>query len=233
MCGIQCRFSLSTFTRGSPRKPSWRPSVNCATSARTCEGRRCVPWRPAQPGIRPRRADMRIEPAGGSGDQIHGHGRLVVRVRVAQRLDARGHGFGERGIQRALVGAAGGASVVRVGRGGRGTAPEVLRIGERLTDQLGAHRLAVALDQAAVRLVGERDLRDAGDHQRIGDPVITVIRTIMTRAGRNSDSMSLQAREWIRGARAGSHIESGQASPTSRTINDLMPMNGTITPPTP
>src|SRR5579885_3216918 len=29
-------FSNSTFTRGSPRKPSWRPSVRAAMRRRTC-----------------------------------------------------------------------------------------------------------------------------------------------------------------------------------------------------
>ena len=60
-----------------------------------------------------------------------------------------------------------GAGVVGEGRGGRGPAPEVLRVAERLADQRRADRLAVPHDQAAVGLVREDDLGDAG-HRRSG-----------------------------------------------------------------
>src|SRR5262245_44653455 len=40
LCPSSARLSLSTFTRGSPRKPSWRPSVAAATSALTFRGSR-------------------------------------------------------------------------------------------------------------------------------------------------------------------------------------------------
>ncbi len=64
--------------------------------------------------------------------------------------------------------------------GGRGS---IARIREVLADQLRADHLAVALDQAAVRLMREKKLRKPGHSEGIGKPVISVRTTIMTMAG--------------------------------------------------
>ena len=45
-----------------------------------------------------------------------------------------------------------------------------LSLVELLADQRGADDRAVALDQAALRLIGKNDFGDAGHRQRIGEP---------------------------------------------------------------
>ena len=76
----------------------------------------------------------------------------------------------QRRIQRAQIGAAGGDPVVGLRRGGRRPAPEILRIGEALTDQSRADELAVHLRSGCPRpATGNATLRDAGDDERIGD----------------------------------------------------------------
>ena len=46
---------------------------------------------------------------------------------------------------------------------------EILGAGEVLADQLGADDLAVLVDQAAIRLMGEDGLCDTGHSERIGN----------------------------------------------------------------
>ena len=94
-------------------------------------------------------ADVRVQPAGGSGDQINRHRRGVARIGRTQRLDTALDGFCQRWVERPLVGAGGRASVVGHGSSGRGPAPEVFRFAEVLPDQRGAHRFAIAQDEAA------------------------------------------------------------------------------------
>ena len=60
-----------------------------------------------------------------------------------------------------------GASYPSPAADGRGL--EVLGVGEGLADQARADDGAVALDERAVGLVGEGDLRDPGDDERVGD----------------------------------------------------------------
>ena len=92
---------------------------------------------------------------------------------------------------------------------------EVPRRREALTDQARADDDAVALDERAVRLVREAELRDAGDRERVDDPE--------------------DDREGNEGEQRGEELAPHQTSPdapTTRSIS-LIPMNGAITPPAP
>jgi hypothetical protein len=51
--------------------------------------------------------------------------------------------------------------------GGGGTAPKVLGVVKRLANQHRANDLILVVDQAAVRLIVERDLSNRRDGQRI------------------------------------------------------------------
>ena len=96
---------------------------------------------------------------------------------------------------------------------------EILVVGEVLADQLGADHLPVLLDQAAVGLMRKDELRDPGHAERIdeaGDD------------GHDDDHHD-------GGADLAQHRSDPQARPmavTARSIS-LMPMNGTMIPPTP
>src|ERR1043166_6266781 len=61
-------------------------------------------------------------------------------------------------------------SFLAVLSGARSPPLKILVGGEALADQPRADHRAVALDQAAIGLVGKDDLGDAGDRQRIGEP---------------------------------------------------------------
>src|ERR1700722_19701086 len=96
---------------------------------------------------------------------------------------------------------------------------EVLVAGEVLADQRGADDLAVLLDQAAVCLVREHGLGNAGHQQRIDQ----------TGDHRHRDD------HHDRGANVFHLLWPLQARPievTSMSIS-LMPTNGTMMPPTP
>ena len=77
------------------------------------------------------------------------------------RHAARDQRVGELEVGRALVGAGGGGRVV-AGAGRGGTRVEVLGPGERLADQLAADDSPVHLDQRAVGLTREEELREPG-----------------------------------------------------------------------
>ncbi len=216
------RFSARTLTRGSPRKPSSGLSAWASISARTRST-----GRPRRRAMRARlvarrgEADLGIEAARRRRHQVDRHRRGVAGVGGAQRLDAPLDRIEQRRIRRPLVRAARAAAVVGHRRGRRGTAPEMLRIAEVLADQPRADGLAVALDQAAARLVRERRLRHAGDDERIGD----------------SGDQRQQHEQHEGGTKGGVHTISLQrqarwAAASTRSIS-LMPTKGTIRPPTP
>ena len=209
------RLSSSTFTRGSPRKPSQRSSVWAATSvAHLRLGQVAGGGDAGDLELGRGRADVRVEPAARRGDQVDGH-----RALAAQLLDAGLDPVDQGGAGRAEVGAAGGRGVVAVGAGGRGARVEVGRAGEVLADQRRADDGAVADQQAAAGLVGEEQAGEAGDGQRIGE------------AGEHG-----QAEEHDQGgAELGQHGWFPQARPTAVTARSisLMPTNGTTIPPRP
>ena len=164
-------------------------------------------------------ADVRVQPAGRGGDQVHRHRRGVARVGGAQRRDARLHRVGQRRVRRPQVGAGGVGGVVGHRRGRRRAAPEVLRVAEGLADQLGADHLAALGDQAAVGAGREGHLRDAGHGQRVDQ------------TGEDRQRQE----EHQGGSQLRVHLRSPQARPTAaRAMSmSLMPMKGTITPPRP
>ena len=131
LCASSARFSSSTFTRGSPRKPSWRPSVCRSTSAAHLLRRQACARAATRASLvlGGGQADVRVEAAGRGGDQVDRHRRGVVRVGGAQRRDPR--------LRRRRVSAGLGGpwleplearGVVRHRAGGRRPAPEVLRV---------------------------------------------------------------------------------------------------------
>ncbi len=141
------------------------------------------------------------------------------------------HAIDQRLVGRAEIRAAGiGGVVGRVARSwsdpsGRarsvadGRPWKYLSLGEDLADQRGADDLAVLLDQAALRLVGEDHAGDAGHRQRIGQ------------AGdqRQRDDEDDRRADFLQ------HGLSPQArckAVTTRSMA-LMPMNGMMMPPRP
>src|SRR6516165_3825252 len=96
---------------------------------------------------------------------------------------------------------------------------KVARVREVLTDKLGADDLAVFLDQAPIRLTGEEKLREPGHAQGIGQAC----------DDRHQDDHDDS------GSDLSQHYCSPQARPAADTAISisLMPMNGTMIPPTP
>ena len=58
------------------------------------------------------RADVRVQPTAGSGDQIDGKGKRIVGVGSLERVDASLHGFNQRVIGRAQIGPGRGGGLV-------------------------------------------------------------------------------------------------------------------------
>ncbi len=158
--GCRARGSAaSTLTRGSPRKPELAASVCCATSSRTragVAGRAPCATRATWYSARGR-ADVRIEAAAPRRSRGRPGRRVVVRDRRPCSASMRASTASvSAGLRRPQVRAARRGRVVRIRRGGRGAAPEVLRVVEGLADERRAHRLAVLHDQAAVGLAREQ-----------------------------------------------------------------------------
>ena len=144
---IECQIQLQHVdARLADARPATYPRVCAAINAshaRAAAGRARAPRAP--PGTRAAATLMcGIEPAGGGRDQVDRHGRAVAGIGRAQRRDARLDRIGQRRIERPEVGAAGGRAVVRLRRGRRRAAPEVLRVAEVLADERRADGRAVA-----------------------------------------------------------------------------------------
>ncbi len=161
------RLSLSTLTRGSPKKPIRGFRIWARTRLRTF------------PTSRPRalgdvrrlkqsvfRRNVRVEPRGRSRQGVGGHkpgpafralGLDAGLHPVDQRLAGRPE-IGAAGIVGVIGGVDGLAGVFRVRRAGRrGARMEIFRRGEILADQRRADDLAVAQDQRAAGLPWEQD----------------------------------------------------------------------------
>ena len=73
----RARLSCSTLTRGSPMKPSARPSVCSATSCTDLFGADAAGRRdPVHLQVRVRRGDVRVQAAAAGGDGVGGHRRV-------------------------------------------------------------------------------------------------------------------------------------------------------------
>ena len=161
------RLSSSTLTPGSPRKPSERPSVLSSISCSTARAAGCADGGDAarlELGVG--RRDVRVDARARRRHRVDGDvadrrapgctGRSSLRIAAAAAWTflARSGFVGPRFANVVRAGVVG-------GRGRRGARVEVARARELLRGELGADDLAVARDQAAVRLVLERDLREA------------------------------------------------------------------------
>src|SRR6187431_2747022 len=98
---------------------------------------------------------MGIEAAAGGGDEVDWWSVFLSRIGRLEGGDAIFHRGFQGGVRGAEVGAARRAGVVRLGRGGGGSAPEVFGVVELLADQPAADRLAIFDNQAAGRLTGK------------------------------------------------------------------------------
>ena len=168
------RLSSSTLTPGSPKKPQERPSVFLLDQLLHGRERQVAHRRdPARleralagemSGSMPE-PDVVTASTGMSWIVRPGlYGRSSSRIACAAAFDV----LGEVGVRRPEVGEGRAAGVVG-GRGRRRALVEVARARERLRGELRADDLAVALDQAAVRLVRERHLGEAGHHERVAE----------------------------------------------------------------
>ncbi len=154
---------------------------------------------------------MRVEAGGGGGECVDwGVGVVRLPVRGPPLLD----GVEEVLVRRPEVRGGARHRVVAVARR-RGPRLEVARALELLPDQARADDAAVTLDQRPVRPRGERDLRDAGDHERIDDP------------GQHGEREEQDER--------GDELPAHQTipSPETTTSISLIPTKGTTRPPRP
>ena len=99
---------------------------------------------------RVRRADLRVEAAGRSGDRVGGNRAGVIRIVFAELRGVFLQTIGQRRVGGPEVRAAGVRRIIRILRGPR---MKILRLREILADDFRADDLAVALDQAAVGLL--------------------------------------------------------------------------------
>ena len=81
---------------------------------------------------------------------------MKVGILLAELLHVVSDAVGQLLAGRAQIAAAGRRGIVAIVAGRRGASVEVLGLGEVLPDQLRAHNAPVRLDQAAIRLVGNR-----------------------------------------------------------------------------
>eukprot|EP01022_Parablepharisma_sp_SALTPOND_P006709 TRINITY_DN12717_c1_g1_i1.p1 TRINITY_DN12717_c1_g1~~TRINITY_DN12717_c1_g1_i1.p1 ORF type:complete len:1877 (-),score=641.20 TRINITY_DN12717_c1_g1_i1:7532-13162(-) len=156
---IDARLAEQAPLRGFAVAPDQGPDLVHAHTALTGHAGRLV-----VSGVR---ADVRIETTGRGRQQVDGNGALVAGVGLLQGLGTILGGLLQGRVGRAQVAAAGGHAVIGEGPGGRRTAPEIGRAGEVLADQFGTDQLALAFDQAAIGLLGEEALGQAGHRQRI------------------------------------------------------------------
>ncbi len=172
-----------------------------------------------------RRRQVGIEAGARRGDEVDRHrsGPLGVgrHRRGAHLLDH------QLTAGRPQVGAAGGQGIVAC-PGGRGTRVEGPRTGERLPDEARSHDLAVPAQQAAAGLVGEEQLRQPGDRQRVGD-------SQQQRQHAGEENRGNEMSSQFHAASTSRENRRPQARPTAATNRSisLIPAKGTTMPPTP
>src|ERR1700760_3686118 len=102
-------------------------------------------------------ADVRIQTARRAGRKIHGNwGEAAAWVRASQALQLGIHPRKQLWIQRAKIGAGGGARIGGGGGGCRGAAQKKPITRKALADQMRADPLPSCLDQAAGSLTREQ-----------------------------------------------------------------------------
>ncbi len=163
----RARLSFSTLTRGTPKMPRSGPVMWLWTSWVTWSGVRPRAW--ATRGTCAMAASGEISGSRPEPEVVSRSAGSVCRLGFsARRLAASlADPVDQLLIGRSEVRAARAGRVVAVGAGGRGPRMKVFVLVERLGDQLGADRLAVALDDAAARLIGKDRTSDPGDQRRI------------------------------------------------------------------
>src|SRR5262249_24602128 len=145
---------------------------------------------------------------------------LNIRFGPVDKRFVGGSKVGTAGVCRIIRGVDGLSWVLGIGCiGGRRAAVEVTIAAEDLSDQLRAHDLAVLKDQAAIRPAREQHLRDPGHGQWIDE-------TSYQGQGDDEDD---------RRSDFSPHDCSPQARCKAVTAKSmaLIPMNGTIMPPSP
>ena len=163
------RLSIKTLTRGSPNIPSTGRSIWRCRMARTWSSRDLAGCRYAATCSCAKAGEMcGIEAARRGRHRIGGdRGRAGLLQCGHVALDPRS---GASSTSRSEVRAGRSRGVVAASRRRRtGAAAEVAVGGEGLADQRRADDGAVACDQAAVGLGGQRACSEAGERQRIDD----------------------------------------------------------------
>jgi hypothetical protein len=108
------------------------------------------------------RTDVRVQAAGGGGDQIGRNRPLECGVLAVKPLEVSLDAIHQLLTGRSQVGAAGAEPIVTIA-GRRGPALKILRAGELLANQFRSDHDSVDFDQAAVRLPGEEQFCERGD----------------------------------------------------------------------
>ena len=153
------RFSSSTFTRGSPRKPSCgrgRTSRRSRSRRPSCSARLRDARRPDS-----RRASGEMSgsmPLALEVTRSIGIGQRRVGVRLLRALRSRAGRVDQLLRGRAEVRAAGRGRIVAVLARGRRPALEILRLRPELPDDVRADELAVDRDDRTVGLIREDQL---------------------------------------------------------------------------
>jgi hypothetical protein len=128
------RFRDSTFTRGSPRKPIWRPSVACATAfmrissdtPRALATR--ATWSMADSGVM-----WGSRPLADASTRSAGMAPVTPVSRSVFTLSF--YGLDKVGVGGTRVGTARAHGIVAEISGRRGTRPEIFWVGKGLADQ--------------------------------------------------------------------------------------------------
>ena len=188
------------------------------------------------------RRDVRVDPGAGRRDRVDGdvadrQARVVRPLELQDRRARPPDVLRQVGVRRAEVREGRRAGVVG-GRSRRRTRVEVLRRRERLRGELRADDVAVARDQAAVRLVLEGDLRRsrssrAGRRSRRRASATTIaIRDLTSRAHQcinpSTIGPSVSAGKIIRPAVSDDHADEQDDERRRRRCGTCRPRRGTV-----
>src|SRR5207249_6133645 len=131
-------------------------------------------------------ADVGVQTAGGSRQQVGRYGLGVFRVVFSELLDRSLDTVDELLVCGPVIRPARVRGVISVRAGRRRARLEVLGSGKALADQFRADYLVTCRYQAPVGLMREENLTDAGEGQWISDTSRTVMNNLMRSPGRIS-----------------------------------------------